>query len=707
MFDLIIITAANEAQATGYRSQVESLKGILAPDIIVEPDPGGKRVGSLGSTVNLLCKYKALIKGKRVLVCHSGGDSKRLPAYAAIGKAFVPVPQKNGSLKSLFEIIVGNMEQLALPDSGMLVVCGDVAPKFDFSLCDFSKAGVTGVGYLDSTYEGSRHGVYVPSKGTRVLRSVAGFLQKPDVATAEAAGAIENGKVYVDTGILWIDGSTCEKLSKSGWFEGDIYEKFTYELVKGYAGFSVNVVPSCSFFHIGTSAELLDLLGNGSEWIEGCEIPRSEMKLAGQNIVTGVPQSYGKIRLGKGECLLSLPIGEKDWVHVKYLVTDTFKTDGKWEEKAYKLGRKTYAFGELMPLVNQKRAALFRTIESVRVEKPLRVDFAGGWSDTPPICYQMGGCVLNAAVALNGVKPVKVEVRRIADKKVFVESVDLKKSGVYATDDEIADHSDPHDWGALVKSALTVVGYKISDGGLHIRLSADVPKGSGLGTSSILGAALVEALGKVRHSGYTWKDIAELTLRLEKEMHTGGGWQDQVGGLMPGVKLLTSRPGDGQHIEVKTLSATEQKAFEDFLEDRALLYFTGRKRMARNVLFGVLEFFKENPYDIARSIITRIKNDAAVAFKAVKEQDWQTFCAAVNGYWLSKKALDPGSTNPLVESIIARVAPWTSAVSLCGAGGGGFMLIIAHDNESKQKMRKVLKEHSPIHTGRFYDFKLV
>jgi hypothetical protein len=56
------------------------------------------------------------------------------------------------------------MEQLRLPRSGVLVVCGDVAPEFDFGLCDFSKSGVTGVAYYDSPEEGSRHGVYVPEK---------------------------------------------------------------------------------------------------------------------------------------------------------------------------------------------------------------------------------------------------------------------------------------------------------------------------------------------------------------------------------------------------------------------------------------------------------------------------------------------------------------------------------------------------------------
>lgn len=342
----------------------------------------------------------------------------------------------------------------------------------------------------------------------------------------------------------------------------------------------------------------------------------------------------------------------------------------------------------------------------VLVEKPLRIDLAGGWSDTPPICNEKGGAVLNAAVKLNGVSPVKAFVERIDKSEVRVESVDLRKKGVYKTQAEIAKHSDPHDWGCLIKSALTVVGYKLEEGGLNIRISADVPKGSGMGTSSILGATLVEALGIALGRKYDWREISFLTLKLEKEMRTGGGWQDQVGGLLPGVKLIVSRPGGEQKLRVKTLSEEEIAALSDFFDERALLYFTGQKRMARNVLRGVLNFYKENPEGIAEAIIDRLKRDAAKAFDAIKARDWETLCATLNGYWLSKKALDPGSTNPEIESIIARIAPWTSAVTLCGAGGGGFMLIIADSKAGKAKLKKVLEHYPTSKFSRFYSFSL-
>jgi galactokinase/mevalonate kinase-like predicted kinase len=297
-------------------------------------------------------------------------------------------------------------------------------------------------------------------------------------------------------------------------------------------------------------------------------------------------------------------------------------------------------------------------------------------------------------------------VRRLREREVRVESADLGRSCVISDIAEIRAAKDPSDWCALVKSALTVTGFAFTGGGLDIRISADVPKGSGMGTSSILGAALITALESAAGRKVDWKRVSALTLALEREMQTGGGWQDQIGGLLPGAKLVETQPGQRQNPRVTLLSARAEAAFAEFLSRRALLYFTGRKRMARNILKGVIDFFRENPDDIAREIVRRLKSDAVRAFNAAEAEDWDAFCSAVNDYWLAKKALDPGSTNPLVELIIARMAPWISAVSLCGAGGGGFMFVIARSEEAKAKIRATLENHPPIRTGRFFEFEV-
>ena len=683
MFDRIIITAANAAQARGYVAQTAADRRVS-----VIADPGGRRVGSLGATVNLLRRLfpRGLAKGEHVLVCHSGGDARRTPGYAAMGKAFVPMADG----RPMFAHIVEKMERLALPaDGALVVVSGDVIIDFDFAAADFSRRGVTGVAYPDGPFEAQRHGVYIAARGYGV-RSVEDFRQKP---------AVTRGRHLIDTGILVIDRPTAAKM-RSLPVAGDIYEEFPRRLIAGFAPFSVNVIRKCSFFHIGSTAELLARLGAGKKdrrtLVDACAA--KIVRLAGDNVVTNVPAEYGAVSLARGECLTSLPLGGGRWYHLKYRLGDNFKTDGLWER---------HRLGELMPQVDYARLLALRTQafkpQSVRVERPLRIDLAGGWSDTPPICTDLGGTVLNAAVMLEGRRPVMARVRRISEPEVRVESVDLGERGVLRRRAEIYGRKDPHDWCALIKSALAVTGYDFRDGGLDIRICAQVPKGSGMGTSSILGAALVEALLRIAGGEPTNDEVAAKTLALEQEMGTGGGWQDQLGALYPGVKLFETRPG-AQRFKVRQLTAAENRAFARFLAERGVLYFTGQKRMARDVLRGVLDFYAANPEGIAKAIVGALKRDARAAFAAIRRRDWAALAAAVNAYWMNKKALDPGSTNVQVESIIARLAPWAAAVTLCGAGGGGFLFALARSRAAKAKMTRVLA--SAGNGGRTYDFQL-
>ncbi len=286
------------------------------------------------------------------------------------------------------------------------------------------------------------------------------------------------------------------------------------------------------------------------------------------------------------------------------------------------------------------------------------------------------------------------------DKFVRVVSKDLGKRRVLKSAAEIADHSDPHDWCALVKSALTVTGFKFGTMGIDVIISADLPKGSGMGTSSILGAATIAALlGRV-----DVKEIGELTLRLEQEMRTGGGWQDQFGGLVGGVKLLSSKPGNPQNIKVNSIELPN--SVRKVLASRGLLFFTGQKRMARNILRKVLGFYAENPHNFAKILVDSLKADAKKGAKALADGDLDAFAAAVNGYWRDKKLLDPGSTNERVEEMVERIKPWTSAVTLTGAGGGGFMFILAKRPADLPKIKKTLLAASETRYSRFYDFSI-
>ena len=691
-YDLVIVTAANDAQARGYRAQLRSADGRF----IVIPDPGGRRVGSLGATVNALRRILSPKSGRRpgnVLICHSGGDAKRTPAYAAMGKAFVPMPDG----RPLLAHIVDAMGQLPVK-SGVTVCCGDVIPRLDASKVSFAERGVTGVAYPDGPWQAQRHGVYVANvelktengkcRSSAVANSllpVTGFLQKPQVS---------RGRFLIDTGIMHFDWKTAEKMAKLP-IAGDIYEEFPAMLLKGFAPFFVSVAPSCEFFHIGSSRELLKLLGERRggrlALVDGVEAPVAS--LGGDNIVTNVPKSYGPVSLAKGECLTSLPLSGGAWYHLKYDIDDTFKTDGLWEK--HELGDKMRKIDHDR-LLAVRSAAKAEKERAVRVTAPVRIDFAGGWSDTPPICNKEGGCVLSAAVTVDGKRPIEVVVSPRRDKFVKVVSKDLGKRMLIKSAAEIADHHDPHDWCCLAKAALAVTGFRFGSRGIDITLSSDLPKGSGMGTSSILGAATIAALlGEMDVD-----KVGDLTLKLEQEMRTGGGWQDQFAGMTPGIKLMSSRPGKEQRILSESVKAPCLAA----LRARSLLYFTGQKRMARNVLRRVLGFYAENPHGFGTILIDSLKKGARRAARALAKGDLDTFASCVNDYWRDKKLLDAGSTNEKVDDIIDAIRPYASAVSLAGAGGGGFMYILAKSAADAKRIRAFIERNPPSPHSRFYDF---
>jgi hypothetical protein len=134
-------------------------------------DPGGRRVGSLGATLNVLAQVPA---GGASRPLPAGASSSAIraatagatPAYAAQGKVFTPVPATGpaGQPLALFDLILRTVSALPAPAGGhVLITSGDVLLTFDHASVDFSRLGVTGVAYFGPVERGSRHGVYVPS----------------------------------------------------------------------------------------------------------------------------------------------------------------------------------------------------------------------------------------------------------------------------------------------------------------------------------------------------------------------------------------------------------------------------------------------------------------------------------------------------------------------------------------------------------------
>ncbi|MEK7404577.1 MAG: bifunctional fucokinase/fucose-1-phosphate guanylyltransferase [Acidobacteriota bacterium] len=246
----VILTASSARQAERYdleirrrREQGKVPSGVL---YLAVADLDDQRMGSGGATINALGALAETAapprppadwwKDQRVLMLHSGGDSRRLPQYSLSGKLFsaLPVATPWGEPSTVFDEMLALSTAWAgqLP-AGVVVASGDVILTFDASGLGWHRAGVCGVAIRQPAEIGSRHGVYVAGEQGRVYA----FLQKPSAAQVRAAGGmLPNDEVALDTGLLRFDPALAAGLSEialdpaAGLPVIDLYEHVTLAL---------------------------------------------------------------------------------------------------------------------------------------------------------------------------------------------------------------------------------------------------------------------------------------------------------------------------------------------------------------------------------------------------------------------------------------------------------------------------------------------
>jgi galactokinase/mevalonate kinase-like predicted kinase len=240
-------------------------------------------------------------------------------------------------------------------------------------------------------------------------------------------------------------------------------------------------------------------------------------------------------------------------------------------------------------------------------------------------------------------------------------------------------------------------------GGLEISLLSAVPKGSGLGTSSILAATLLVALSRACNLGWDVLDIYQRVLSIEQLLTTGGGWQDQAGALFGGVKLIQTGQGLVQTPSVRYLPG--QLIGDAHANHTLLLYYTGVTRLAKGIL-------KEIVHDmfLGRSATIRtlglIRINSQHLHQALQEDDQSSMHRCIARSWDLNRRLDPDTTTPQIESIIRTAGADLAACKLLGAGGGGYMLLCADTPEAGQRIRTRLTENPPNVRARFIDFQV-
>lgn len=328
----------------------------------------------------------------------------------------------------------------------------------------------------------------------------------------------------------------------------------------------------------------------------------------------------------------------------------------------------------------------------VEISLPVRVNFSGTWTDAMPYCVDNGGQVVNMAITVDGKKPIYVSVEKLQTAAIEFVSDGIRTTFSFEDFNEDEDLSD----FILHVAALKTVGITkdtlISDG---FRLStkvSDIDKGSGLGTSSILLAGCIKALGSMFGVEYSNDDFLQMVFVAEQIMKTGGGWQDQVGGLFPSIKVSTSLPGLDQRLSVAPISLPE--SFRELFCKRLVLMPTGQRHFGRFIVNDVVNRYISQIKDsLYGHKAIRDLND--ILIKSIADENYTAFSDSINEHRRLLKKISPAVTNPVIDDIIDNCMQLADAVSPCGAGGGGYLLVVLKENVSIEEFRAFVEENFP------------
>jgi len=412
----------------------------------------------------------------------------------------------------------------------------------------------------------------------------------------------------------------------------------------------------------------------------------------------------------------------RDWLKSLGLYPAARTTMAQWSKRAQEVAFEALEGAIVASGTGESSCprSVLRSDEIVWARAPARLDMGGGWTDTPPYSLEWGGCVINAAVDLNGQPPIQAYVRVIDEPVIRIGSIDLGVRVEIRRFKDLLDYRKATGNFALAKAALVLAGLspQVGDGarprtlkkvlesfggGVELTTLAAIPKGSGLGTSSIMGAVIAAALARAVGRDLSQRELFHQVLRLEQALTTGGGWQDQIGGVVDGVKMIVTESGMVPDAHIHYVP-------HDIIDPQnnggqTVLYYTGITRLAKNILQQVVgRYLSRDRATVAT--LGRIGDVARGVMDSFIRKDIARFGALIDTAWRLNKRLDPNSSNDEIEALLARVRPYIYGGKLLGAGGGGFLLMICKSPADAMAVHQMLETEPPNERARFFDYSI-
>ena len=295
-----------------------------------------------------------------------------------------------------------------------------------------------------------------------------------------------------------------------------------------------------------------------------------------------------------------------------------------------------------------------------RATAPLRLDFAGAWTDVPPFSAREGGVVVNAAIGLQCHVTLTLggKLLRLVSEDLG-ETLECANAGGLVLDGKLD----------LLKAALRMFPVL---GGFTLTTRCDAPPGSGLGSSGALDVALVAALTRARLERPGERDLAEHAWQVETvEARIPGGKQDQYAAALGGWHRLSFRDPD---VGVEPL--TLDPAFASALERQIVLCYTNTTRVSGDTIARVMSAYERGDHKVT-SALRGLKDVADAMVMALRSADLPRVGALLAENWKHQQELDPGmQTADMARLEAAMRAAGAIGGKAAGAGAGGSMFFL-------------------------------
>ena len=290
---------------------------------------------------------------------------------------------------------------------------------------------------------------------------------------------------------------------------------------------------------------------------------------------------------------------------------------------------------------------------------PLRISLGGGGTDLPSYYQEHEGFLLSAAID----KYVYVTVQRSFVEEIFLRYSQLERVSL------VSEIKHP-----IIREALQMLEFKTPQ--LEISSLADIPAGTGLGSSGSFTTALLKALYTYRKRHLHQEELAELACHIEIDrLGEPIGKQDQYIASMGGVTCFTFHKND--KVTSESLGISMETMFD--LEDNLLLFFTGFSRSASGILKDQKVKSQKNDTAMLNNL-HYVKDLGYRSRNALMDGNTQLFGELMHEHWEQKKRRSSGMSSPTIDEWYELgMKNGASGGKLVGAGGGGFLMFMAHD----------------------------